>query len=539
MGIIIGYWTHTDPIILILSSSIFLITAIIFDKKSFGQISLVLAILTGGAGSIRSLFQLNDFVPSSVTVKGIIRDIPHYSDHYTGFTLDNVILTSVDGNRIKCDQFLWINLDRKVANLSPGSTVNLSGFMHPFERRNNPSDYDYRRWRIFNNYLGSIGDVSTQDIQYSDHSVSIIFKFRAYISDKIDNYVGKDAPLIRALILGVRRDIDPELKQTLQNTGLAHLLAVSGMHIGFVVLIFAGIAVALNIPIPWRFVLIICGILIYAIILPPRPSTLRAVIMTVSLMAGPVLKKWSPPLNSLGFAALMILAIRPGDIFDVGFQLSFAAIGGIIIFTPHISYFTRFVRNLNNSTIRKIFKVIIYPLLISASASLMIYPILSLHFGIIPLLTVVYNLIAIPLTGLLFINSWLVLTSSIFSDGIPSTFSYSLSLIIFIWKELALLAAENNYVATIRFAPIIVIISVSMTIWLSFRKMRFMQSVLLYTIATFVLLTWQSISLNPEKTRIWFVDVGQGDGTIIILPDCKYIVVDAGVEKSNAVSEML
>ena len=539
IGIVFGYWINTDPLILIIFSSLFLVIAIIFDKNSLGQIALVLAVITCGAVSISSFFQLNDFASFSITVKGIISDIPHYSDHYTGFPLDNLEITSKDGNRIKCYRLLWVNLESKKKDLVQGTTITLTGSLYPFEQKRNPSDYNYRRWRIFNNYLGSVGNVDLQDINITENSTPFVYKVRSVISKKIDMYVGKDAPLIRALILGIRRDIDPELKTNLQNTGLAHLLAVSGMHIGFVVLLFITIAVALNIPIPWRYVLIICGILIYAIILPPRPSTVRAVIMAVSLLAGPVLKKWSPSLNSLGFAALVILAIRPGDIFDAGFQLSFAAVGGIIIFSTHSSNIARHVRDLNNSTFRKFFRVILYPLLISTSVSLMIYPILSIHFGIIPLLTIVYNLIAIPLTGLLFLNSWLLVLSSLFWDGLAETFGNSLSMIIFVWKGLANLAAQNNYVVATHFTPITVFALVSITIWLASRSTRFAQSVLIYLFAATVIVTWQGISFRPETTRIWFVDVGQGDGTIIILPDNTTIVIDAGTEKSTAVADML
>jgi len=539
LGIVIGYWLHLDPRLYIAASSLALICAMLFEKYLVGQIALLIAILAGGAGSIAAYHQFSAFDPLDVEISGIISDSPHYSEHITNFPLDNATISTINGSKIKTDHLIWVNVRSRAENLTEGSHLTLRGGLELFESKRNPSDFNYKRWRKYNNYLGLVWVNDPVDIEITGKSNSLIVILRSALERKIVQYSGKDAPLIRALILGIRRDIDPALTYSLQQTGLAHLLALSGLHIGFVVLIIAGLAVAFNIPIPWRYLLVICGILIYALILPPRPSTIRAVIVAISLMAGPVLKKWSPPLNSLGFAALLILTFRPGDIFDVGFQLSFAAVAGIVMFTNMISITSQYMRDLNSSYARKIFRTIVHPMFISVSVMLMIYPLMSIHFGIIPALTVMYNLIAIPLTGLLFLNSWIAVITSFFWSGLASIFGNSLSLTVLLWKGFAALASQNNIIFSIHFKPLAVLALISTTIWLGSKRSRFAHSILLYLLASVVIILWQNLSLRQNAARIWFVDVGQGDGSIITLPYGSIFIVDAGQKKSTAVHDML
>ncbi len=160
---------------------------------------------------------------------------------------------------------------------------------------------------------------------------------RNYSTVVLDRWVGeKDAPLIKAILLGDKSDLGIEIKQTFTNTGAMHMLAVSGMHIGLIVLLLNSlfkylflyrgrvIAACLMIVLLW----------FYAFLTGFSASVTRAVVMFTVLIVAGLLKRGYQPINSLSIAAFFIFLWDPMSIFDIGFQLSFLAMVGIFTVYP-------------------------------------------------------------------------------------------------------------------------------------------------------------------------------------------------------------
>lgn len=165
----------------------------------------------------------------------------------------------------------------------------------------------------------------------------LLVTVRNYSGNILDQWVGnKDAPLIKAVLLGDKSDLDMETKRIFTNTGAMHMLAVSGMHIGLIVVLLGGIFKLLFL---YRgrttaFWLMIVLLWFYAFLTGFSASVTRAVVMfTVLILAG-FMKRGYQPINSLSIAGFFILLWDPMAIFDIGFQLSFLAMVGIFSVYP-------------------------------------------------------------------------------------------------------------------------------------------------------------------------------------------------------------
>jgi competence protein ComEC len=147
----------------------------------------------------------------------------------------------------------------------------------------------------------------------------------------------EQAQILKAMTLGARDEADPEVEEPFRLSGALHIFAVSGLHVGIFGTVIWFLLRAFLVPRRGAIFVIILCVLAYAFITGLRPSAVRAAIMTSVFLAGFCLRKKSRLLNSLGFAALVILAVDTRQLFSVGFQLSFAVLTCISLFTPFLS----------------------------------------------------------------------------------------------------------------------------------------------------------------------------------------------------------
>jgi len=160
---------------------------------------------------------------------------------------------------------------------------------------------------------------------------------RKYSSDMLERWIGSsDAPLLKALLLGDKSDLDVEIKRIFMNTGAMHMLAVSGMHVGLIVVVLEGFFKTIFFRrgkkvSSW---LMVCILWFYAFLTGFSASVTRAVVMFTVLILSSFLKRGYQGMNSLCIAAFFILVVNPLAIFDIGFQLSFLAMVGIFTVYP-------------------------------------------------------------------------------------------------------------------------------------------------------------------------------------------------------------
>src|SRR5439155_6282953 len=207
------------------------------------------------------------------------------------------------------------------------------------------------------------------------------------------------AALLAGLLLGERTALPPELDEGFRRAGVYHVLAVSGFN---VVLLAAAVLALCRLARVGRRVSAVAAIVVvvgFAAVVGPEPSVLRAVVMAVLVLAALLLEREASVTNSLALAALAILAVRPGDLFDPGFQLSFAATLGIVV--------APLPRG-----------AVLGALGVSTAAQLAVLPVTLAHFNQLSTIGVVANLGVVPLAGAATIVGLVAVSLSFLSETV-------------------------------------------------------------------------------------------------------------------------
>lgn len=220
---------------------------------------------------------------------------------------------------------------------------------------------------------------------------------------------GDELATVGALTLGYKDDIDPEVRRHFQASGAAHVLAVSGLHTGIIYALLLGL-----LTLGGRFrplyehtfhrcvisLIVIAAMWFYAWLTGLTPSVVRAVVMVTIFEIGRMLYRQTISLNTIAAAAVIILTVRPSDLWSVSFQLSFAATAAIVIFAKEMELVLHRKQWLHKG-LGRIFNWIAGIIIISIAAQLGTLPITMHTFGQVSNYFLLTNLIVLPLASVL------------------------------------------------------------------------------------------------------------------------------------------
>jgi competence protein ComEC len=239
-------------------------------------------------------------------------------------------------------------------------------------------------------------------------------RFRSSLGDLIrSTRPGDDGTILQALLLGEKGEIPPRIMENFQKAGAAHVLAISGLHIGIIAFMSAFLVrriLSLFPSLLLRFNVIILSalislvpILFYAFIAGMGISTIRATIMIVTFLVAIALGREGDLLSALALAAFIILMVSPVSLFDVSFQLSFSAVASILIITPRaLSLFDRRkspIAETPRSTRHTIGHTAVSFVVVTLAATIGTLPLTAFYFNRISTLTMASNVIVIPVMG--------------------------------------------------------------------------------------------------------------------------------------------
>jgi len=321
--------------------------------------------------------------------------------------------------------------------MNPGNRIVITGTYFKGSDKRNPGGFDYNSYLRSKGISGILIVNAYKDIvlidQKSDAFKNAIFQSRKYIDEQIQTLQNAEsASLLRGLLLADRKEIDKEIKTQFINSGVVHVLAVSGLHVGFIALIIIVLFGRFNIYL--RSVITILGLLVFMLLTGVQPSVFRATVMAVIIIVAFLTNRTTNIFNSLAIAALIILIVNPYEIYSPGFQLSFSAVLAIGALYPHIA---GAIKKLNIKS-----KVLRYALLfagVSLSAQLGTLPFTVFYFGKLSIIALLTNFIVIPAIGLiialavttLMINSFLPVAASFYATTNDSITNVLLSFINF------------------------------------------------------------------------------------------------------------
>lgn len=438
-----------------------------------------------------------------------------------------------------------LNYDEKIIDeilnkLRPGNRVVIFGSLQIPPNQRNPGEFDYREYLRDDGVSVMFTSFNPLDFVIVDYNESIIssiiFEIRCAIAKQIkENYNDKTAGLLKGLLLADRSEIGYDIKEGFINSGVIHVLAVSGLHVGFIVLILLFLLGRFNIYLRISFTIL--GLIAFMVITGMPPSVTRATIMAVLLLISYLRSNKQNNFNTLALAAFIILIFEPTQIFNPGFQLSFSAVISIFIFFPRVRDFVNVHFNVHHY-VKNVFLFVA----VSLAAQLGTLPFTVYYFGKLSLISLFANIVIIPLIGFIVGLGIFTLIMSVISPSLVSLFILTNEFLVDISFGFVKAAASLNfsYLSVTNYSiwdgAVYFILLTIFTMY--FRKIIFNRTKFVFIILLAAnLIVWSKVdnkNLLPEgKLSILFLDVGHSESALIKFPDNKTTLINFGNATAN------
>lgn len=305
---------------------------------------------------------------------------------------------------------LFIEQGEKSAQLEYGDKLLVYGNLRMPSGSENPRQFNYRKY-LFHKGIYAQGYVREIGFRVLCHESGGLIGWTSRIRGRLMEVIRSSAmpegcqAVAEALVLGWRNDIDPETKQHYRDSGIMHLLCVSGLHVGIVAMLIGYCLFFLGNGMHGRRIrglIQLIGVWLFVLLSGMSPSTQRAAVMFSFVLVGQMLTYKSNSLNALATSALVLLIIRPGMLFDVGFQLSYAAVLGIVTMQKPLSQLIPFPRAEKNKVKRAMFwlgEKMWGWICLTTVAQLFTLPFSLYYYHQFPLYFFIANLTVVPLAG--------------------------------------------------------------------------------------------------------------------------------------------
>lgn len=297
---------------------------------------------------------------------------------------------------------IFVNTE-KIPNVKIGNIIKVRGKLRQFEKAANKGNFDSRKYYLSLGFYGKI-EAGTIEVINSDYSgirqglyelrMEIIERLEKLCSDNkgIFSIINNKNGIIGAIILGDKTDLDSDIKELYSVSGIAHILAISGLHISFI-----GMAIYRLLRRRFRFLfsaaVSIPVVLSFGIMSGFGISTIRAIIMFILKIIGEVLGRKYDAITAISLAGLVLLVQNPFVVCNSGFQMSFGAIIAIVLILPIVEE----ILNTDN----KIIKV----LSANFTISLVMNPILAWNYYELPTFSFLLNIVVVPLMSVVIVSS--------------------------------------------------------------------------------------------------------------------------------------
>lgn len=466
------------------------------------------------------------------------------------------------------DTCLYLNVNKKNSiDLQYGNKIKFVGeFVEP-EVARNYGGFNYKEYLKSLKIYGTVNANSVKVI--GKDKVNVISKIANYnyliIEKKLDNLFKKDiSGLIKGIVLGDKSNIDEDIEENFRISGISHILAVSGLHVSYIIfafnLLFKKSFGKRNV----KFIIILF-LIFYMFLTGFSPSIVRASIMNIIILGSGLFHRKNDLATSVSLSLLIILIYNPFLIENIGLQFSYMATIGIVLLQKNIKKLLKSIKIKNkkwkyklSTKILKIISKVQEIASVTISAQISILPIMIYHFNISGTYFLLSNLLISILVGPVLILSLITIILSFIINPIAKFISYFSSLLIhifiyisnisnipfskfyfptpnvwtiilyyimvFLFNFLYVLYNSKKLNATIvRFRNLIALIKYKFIL----NRKRYYRFIIIFFLI-FIL-----FKLIPKNLQINFVDVGQGDCTFIVTPSGKTILVDGGGSKSN------
>lgn len=562
IGILGGLYLNMVLFIFLFNLTI-LIARYIQDKKIIRIIKLwlnksviILLIVTAVFGYgyiyyIENTYKKIYMLSGKVEIEGIVVSEPIINEYNKTYELK---VHKINNKKISPKKFSFI-VDKKQKDLEYGACIYCTGeYIKPNSRRNFKG-FSYENYLKTKKNYGTIRAIEKSKTKYKN-KISIVRRLSYRLKMKIINSTGtiftkEEEGVVLGIILGNTENITDETKDAFSGSSLSHLLAVSGAHISYIVLGLTTFFRKLRISKKINYILTAILLIFYLFVIDFTASATRAVIMTIFLLLQIVFCRKQDLATTISFSLCIILLENPYKILDVGLLLSYlGTLGIIIIFNKIKSKDKKLIDKLKDMCI------------LTISAQVLILPVMAICFNTISFTFIISNLIASIIIGPIIIFGFILILIFFFNMYISKIFAKPyivlLKVLINVANYSSKIPISRIYVKTpymisiILYYLFIAILIIIFEIQKSNRKFikEKLQSILTcikYKIlknkkslcVCIALIILISIFINqiPSGLKIYFIDVGQGDSTLIVTPLNKTILIDGGGNENSNVGK--
>jgi len=483
----------------------------------------------------------------TVAITGVVVEEPEPSDSSTKLILS---AREIDGEEVSGNLLMRTT---RYPVYEYGDLLQVSG-----ELEEPPDDLDGFEYRAYLAHQGIYSTMYYPDVELEGSGqgpqpFQEIYSFRHRMGEALGASLAEpQGSLAQGILLGLRHNIPSSLYEDFRDSGTAHLLAISGLHLAIVGGILLSVAVWLfGRRRPTYFVVTLGALWSYALLAGMSPSVMRAAIMVSLFLFAAYVGRQRSGITALAFAAAIMVAIDPHVLWQVSFQLSFAAVLGLILLTPTFQQWGRRTRAPT---------VVVDSFAYSLGAILATLPLVAYYFGYVSLVGLPATFLVLPALPAIIVLSALVGFIGLLFLPLAQVIGWidwlSLEYMVVVVRGFAALPYSSLEVGGMDAAWVWLYYGIlGGAIWMGTRRKRLVSSIkgsfggasgvlsslsrklstksvkwVLVPLIIITILIGAAVAVAPEggKLSVSFLDVGQGDAILISTPSGQHILVDGG-----------
>ena len=454
------------------------------------------------------------------------------------------------------------NTDHIYLDYINGDYICMSGTVSVPDSATNPGTFDQYIYLRNKGYYLCISNGTIESGNHRPYSIEgFLYGIKNRCTKIIDNsFDSESAGIVKAMLVADKSTLDKNIKKLYSENGIAHIMAISGVHVAIIGMTLYGFLRKLRIGRLISGTFSIAIIILYGIMTGMSSSTERAVIMLILSIAAEYFGRKTDAPTSIGFAMIIMVLGNPYVILDAGFQLSFAAITGVTVVAPQLRKLLRmfkcFIKEADEKkkqkhkkimSLRKMIIKLIDALVVGIASFITTTPVIIYYYYQFPPYSILINLIVIPLVSLIVGGSILVVLTGLFFTGAAVVMTYPVRLILFGYKYLCIFASglpgASVLVGHISIGMIFVYYLSVVLIFAILRMIRIGKTerggpILYLMLATVLFLTVVYEVYSYDKSlKVVYMDVGQGDGVLLRTSGHGGILIDGGSSSNKRVGE--
>lgn len=419
-----------------------------------------------------------------------------------------------------------------------GQTLKVNGSLYLPFKASNPHQFDYSKYLY---YKGITCQMYTNNNNFQILHQPLSFKYKTlYYLSLLKKHIQSiqeqslslhQAQLMGGIVLGERAiPMDKSIKQNFINSGLAHILAASGINVALLAFAWIFITSKSGLSHPVQYIGGMLIVIFYSLLTGLPPSVMRASIMLELILLGKLINKDANMLTIISFVATLLLIVNPYIILDIGFQLSFITTLGLIISIPVFQKY-----------ITKIPQVIAMAVLIPFIAQVWATPIILFNFNNFAAYSVIANFFAMPLVAIITYGGFLSSVVSTFpligssiSALINTLLAPVLSLLLYIAEYISHLPnSTSHFTINTGYEVILIYVIIGFILFAMWKECKFKHYLSIMLVLSILLSGSLLFNKKSDKLHINFFDVGNADCILITTPSNERILVDGGYRRSE------